>query len=107
MKACPGGWHLPSDAEWNALITAVGGILTASKHLKAKSNDGLDTYGFAAMPIGESCSGDFCRISGGFWWSATESSADNAHFNAIGYGDDADRGNDAKSLLFGVRCVKD
>jgi hypothetical protein len=24
-KACPIGWHLPSDDEWNTLFTAVGG----------------------------------------------------------------------------------
>jgi hypothetical protein len=30
---CPTGWHLPSDAEWDALITAVGGPSTAGTKL--------------------------------------------------------------------------
>ena len=26
-KACPKGWHLPSDAEWKILMNKMGGIL--------------------------------------------------------------------------------
>jgi len=89
LKVCPVGWHLPTKAEWDELIAAVGGIETAGKHLKAKSgwnaylsnpeyyrakiNSGLkpdpdqfirrlnfDTYGFSALPGG--CGGS----DGGF-----------------------------------------
>jgi len=63
MKACPGGWHLPSKAEWEILMVAVGGKIfghrIAGKYLKATSgwNDyeggsgnGKDKYGFLGYP---------------------------------------------------------
>jgi uncharacterized protein (TIGR02145 family) len=46
MKACPKGWHLPSNAEWDKLFRFVDGdngtespyvSETAGKYLKAKS----------------------------------------------------------------------
>jgi uncharacterized protein (TIGR02145 family) len=48
---CPSGWHISSDEDWDALITAAGDPPTAGKYLKAASGwnrDGndLDTYGF-------------------------------------------------------------
>ena len=51
------GWHLPSTAEWNALITACGGKnnSTATK-LKSttewSSGNGTDNWGFTAFPAG-------------------------------------------------------
>ena len=58
--ACPGGWHLPSQAEWNTLIEFVGDSATAGKILKATTTwsdkghykDGTDDYGFTALPGG-------------------------------------------------------
>ncbi|MBR2020944.1 MAG: hypothetical protein IJ939_00775, partial [Clostridia bacterium] len=37
VDVCPDGWHLPSKAEWETLITAVGGRATAGKMLKSTS----------------------------------------------------------------------
>jgi len=34
---CPTGWHIPSDAEWDVLMTAVGGVSIAARYLKATS----------------------------------------------------------------------
>jgi len=122
-KACSGGWHLPSDDEWDALDTSVGGSLTAGKHLKAKegwnscgptgsgeSYSCEDTYGFSALPGGDGNSdGSFYYVGkSGHWWTATESNA----FNA--YGRDMDyhkayvgRGLYEKVYFFSVRCVQD
>jgi len=36
-KACPFGWHLPSNAEWKALVSFAGGANAAGGKLKAKS----------------------------------------------------------------------
>ncbi|MCQ2103919.1 MAG: fibrobacter succinogenes major paralogous domain-containing protein [Fibrobacter sp.] len=55
---CPEGWHLPSNVEWNALFTAVGGTSYAGQKLKADSdlwNEGTsndDSFGFAVLPAG-------------------------------------------------------
>ena len=53
---CP-GWHVPTTAEFNALITALGGY-TCGYKLKSttgwKDNgNGTDVYGFAGYPSGE------------------------------------------------------
>jgi uncharacterized protein (TIGR02145 family)/uncharacterized repeat protein (TIGR02543 family) len=78
-KACPAGWHLPSDAEWTTLENAVGGSKTAGMKLKStagwsKDGNGTDDYGFAALPGGiGSSDGKFgFADSIGGWWSATE-----------------------------------
>jgi len=76
IKVCPAGWHLPSDADWNALMKFVN---TATK-LK-------DTSGFAALPGGsyswsypasfpnnpEKPSGSFYGVGNdGVWWSSCD-----------------------------------
>jgi len=61
MKACPEGWHLPSNAEWKLLVDLAGGEKIAGKKLKARSGwnhpdgesgNGTDDFGFAALPGG-------------------------------------------------------
>ena len=132
---CPVGWHIPSDDEWNVLITAVGGSNGAGAKLKAKSGwddcgpNGSgssylceDTYDFSALPGGSNF-GDFRGISySGYWWSATQggasgttgSNAANSAYprimgsgTGVSMGAAAAAGSDLKSRLFSVRCVKD
>jgi len=52
---CPDGWHVPSDTEFQGLITSAGGQGTAGQILKATSdwtNPGADLLGFSALPSG-------------------------------------------------------
>ena len=79
IKACPAGWHLPSEAEWDTLEEFVGGWFAAGTELKTTTGwkddgNGLDEYGFSALPGGHGGSdGSFGYIgSWGTWWSATE-----------------------------------
>jgi len=119
-EACSGGWHLPSDAEWEALVTAVGGE-EAGKHLKSKEGwnscgptgsgkDYLceDTYGFFALPGGYGSSGRNFRVGDrGYWWSSTESGS-TITFLSMDYQDEYVNRNDGdKGELLSVRCVKD
>ena len=116
---CPSGWHIPSDAEWNALMTAVGGISTAGAKLKATSGwnrvNGTDQYGFSALPGGCDLSSDghFYDVGDqGYWWSATEHNANGAyylymHSNAQVGPATVVRGLTAKYVLYSVRCVQD
>jgi len=108
---CPSGWHLPSDAEWTALTNATG---VDSPKFMAKSslwnlNTGTDYYGFSALPSGaRTNTGAFQDVGEGtYWWSATESNADNARVKYIlpEYGDVA-RGTRNKGYLLSVRCIK-
>jgi uncharacterized protein (TIGR02145 family) len=114
-KACPPGWHLPSDAEWQELVDFAGGYKIAGKKLKAKSGwnengNGTDDYGFAAFPCGIGNSdGGFGGFGGyGLWWSSSESDANDAYRRHISHRyDGVYRGSYSKNLLFSVRCVRD
>jgi uncharacterized protein (TIGR02145 family)/uncharacterized repeat protein (TIGR02543 family) len=114
---CPSGWHLPSRAEWSALVTTVGS--TVGKKLKAKSgwNDyngasgnGTDDYGFSALPGGRrGTDGYFYGVDNyGRWWTATEYDASYAYYRHMNYDYDyVLEGYDPKEGGFAVRCVRD
>jgi uncharacterized protein (TIGR02145 family) len=110
MKACPKGWHLPTQMEWEISLG------NDAKKLKAKSgwdgNDGTDDYGFSALPGGSGDSdGSFYNGGyGGYWWSASEDEDNSGH--AYGRGmyyvsDDARWYGSSKSILQSVRCLQD
>jgi uncharacterized protein (TIGR02145 family)/uncharacterized repeat protein (TIGR02543 family) len=128
---CPVGWHLPSDAEWDTLMTAIGAsptnYMTPTAGIKLKSTsgwngdgNGIDAYGFSALPGGHYSSIDHSsngyygarEYSGagehGWWWSATESG--NQH--GIGRGtwffeESMTRSGSYKTSQYSVRCVQD
>jgi len=115
LKACPSGWHIPSDSEWEALIKAVGGSAIAGKKLKASSGwnncKGCeDAFGFAALPGGSGeHNGDFNYEGNiGNWWSASESNANYACSRRILYDyENVYWYQNLKSLVFSVRCIED
>jgi uncharacterized protein (TIGR02145 family) len=123
---CPVGWHLPSRAEWDTLVTIAGGTSVAGKKLKAingwkdyngASGNGTDEFGFSALPGGHrysygtvidndvyfSSAGDY-----GLWWTATEDTAGNAYVRYMHSGYDYVGSNDnGESYVRSVRCVSD
>jgi uncharacterized protein (TIGR02145 family) len=121
MAACPKGWHLPSNEEWQTLAGFAGDSYTAAKKLMAKSgwedNDGgTDDYGFAALPGGEHFTvtdGHFRNIgSSGYWWSASGGNNGYARQWSIGlFAEENDETivtyDQDKSNLYSIRCIKD
>jgi len=115
MIACPKGWHLPNNDDWDDLIQAVDGEKTAGKKLKAKSGwnnggNGTDEFGFIALPGGCTDSdGNFVEIGDfGYWWSATGDLVGLAHYrDVLYYCESSYNCIYNKSELFSVRCVKD
>jgi len=120
MKVCPKGWHLPNNAEWKVLITTVGGnIATAGKYLKTKSgwNDkdgksgnGIDAFGFSALPGGASYSDGSLRSTGndGLWWaSEINTKYDSYYWNMDYESEFIYDGYISKGSLFSVRCLQD
>jgi uncharacterized protein (TIGR02145 family) len=115
--ACPAGWHLPSSAEWDALVDYAGGSSVAGKKLKSKTGwnaySGIvneDAYGFSALPGGSRIPfGGFSSAGGeGFWWTATENEGGRAYCREMkGSGDFVAGPNIAVSNGFSVRCVAD
>ncbi len=122
MRVCPGGWHLPGNAEWDVLISNAGGEAVAGTNLKAangfdnkgngESGNGADKYGFAALPGGFGAYGlsenynNMGKI--GLWWTSTSGSeGTKAYMRMIGSEDDkVGTGLDDIGYNASVRCVK-
>ena len=112
---CPEGWHLPTNAEFETLFTAVGGQSTAGKMLKStsgwnSSGNGTGAYSFSALPAGyRNDYGDY-NYEGNFtfFWSSTESNSNGAYFMYLYCNYDyADLSYINKGYGFSVRCLKD
>jgi len=94
---CPDGWHVPSAADWEALMRYVDGNTgnvndydgrygspSAGKYLRATNewkecvdsqyflNRCEDTYGFAALPGGDRSDSFFGIGTSGLWWTSSE-----------------------------------
>jgi len=118
-KACPAGWKLPSNQDWENLLTAVGGKATAGKKLKSKrdwnenngmTGNGTDDFGFSALPAGgRDSEGSFYHAGNdGYWWTATERGDYYAYRRYMYYGyDNAGEDYNVKSFAFSVRCIAD
>lgn len=118
IPACPDGWHVPTDAEWEELATYFGGFVFAggkmkeagTTHWKEPNEGATNESGFSGLP------GGFLRHNGnfnfvgntGYWWSATEPSALTAWYRDLKYDSpQVDRNNHGKEGGFSVRCVRD
>jgi uncharacterized protein (TIGR02145 family) len=106
---CPTGWHVPTDAEWTALETAV---LSDADPLKAVSPawDGTNTFGFTGLPGGSRyyVSGNFFdRLGLGFWWTSTANGS-NLYIRRLSSASTSIfRGDTSQKNGYSVRCVQD
>lgn len=118
-KLAPAGWHIPTDADWNELVSYLGGEDLAGGKMKEQStahwvspNTGADnSSGFNAVPAGNrNLNGSFYDL--GYhtaWWSATNNGTGYGNYRVI-------HKNEAKifsyfysdvKVGFSVRCIKD
>jgi uncharacterized protein (TIGR02145 family) len=91
--ACPAGWHLPGDGEWELLAQYISDTkgpyeisnddwADVATHLKARSGwytgmgqgNGSDDFNFTALPGGtrDRYNKYSYAAENGYWWSATE-----------------------------------
>ena len=130
VRICPQGWHVPTDADWQALelslgmlptelsatswrgtIPNVGGQLKSLSLWVAPNNGASNSSGFAALPGGnrDSDTGFFYDLPYyGYWWSTTVSTTDKAwcrylQNNNTGIG----RFGFDQQLGFCLRCLMD
>ena len=100
----PKGWHIPTDSEWQTLITSLGG--TGSAFAKLKASDG-----FAAQPSGARYYKDASFNHMGnitFWWTASKNDKWNAWYHAMHSGyRQIGRDNGGMNTGHSVRLVKD
>jgi uncharacterized protein (TIGR02145 family) len=124
-KICPTDWHVPSDLEWNILISVLDGSYNpsalgvqstvAGNKMKstgtkfwASPNSGADNEsGFSALPGGyRKSDGGFASLrTEGYWW--TSSAIDNDNALRRGISNSLFRNSANKKLGFSVRCLKD
>jgi uncharacterized protein (TIGR02145 family) len=115
---CPTGWHVPTDAEWAALITYLGGSRAAVGKLKeaglvhwqSPNTGATNKTGFKALPGGcRDFDGTFYYFGYyGFWWSSTEFAVGGAWSRQMGYDGTGGYGHgNYEQDGFSVRCLMD
>lgn len=111
---CPSEWHLPSKAEFETLISAIGGRNIAGKVLKATTINGSDDFAFAALPAGyEPDGGNFLNKGrGAYFWSSEEGSGtygpyEAYHMSLNSASAVAYLSTGGKSNGYSIRCIKD
>lgn len=112
MSACPDGWVLPSKADFDSLISYVGGADDAAAALKStkgwdSNGSGDDTYGFSALPAGYIFEAQF--YSNGQvtnFWSSTEKNSDTVfQMNFVSYSNYSFLEGSYKEHANSVRCI--
>lgn len=124
-KACPVGWHLPSDAEWKDLEMYQGMTATQANALGERGNDegtelkdvsnlwnsspGSNTSGFSALPGGSYTNGAFDTIGrNGYWWTSTLNGSSSPYYRSLYFGiPTVSRNGSNINFGFSVRCLKD
>ena len=116
-KLCPSGWHVATNAEWNALITFLGGASVAGEKLKEagithwNTNSGAtNSSGFTALPNFRNNFAVFHPEPGkhGLIWTATSFDADNAYQVRMDtYDNETENYGDPKKSGYYVRCIKE
>jgi len=114
---CPTGWHIPTEAEWGALVSAAGGPTVAGAKLRATSGwntrpvdvAGTDDHGFSALPGGMGYSASEFENAGssGFWWCADQDGGTFACSQSMNRNNgNATLNYPYKNHLYSVRCLK-
>jgi len=104
--ACPDGWHMPSDSEWNQMEMALGMTQTEADsresrgtdeggklkvmgqdHWKSPNSGATNSSGFSALPGGNRDDGGGFRLETEFayFWTTTEHSSYNAFIHRVDY----------------------
>ena len=115
---CPGGWHLPTDAEWTTLTLFLGGDLVAGGKLKeagythwlSPNSGATNSSGFTALPGGfRDFNGGFGSLtaSGTFWASNQNGTAGAWTWGVYSTYENIFRYSYYKTGGFSVRCIMD
>jgi uncharacterized protein (TIGR02145 family) len=115
---CPTGWHVPTDQDWNVLITQLGGSLVAGGKMKEMGykhwpspNTGADnSSGFTGLPGGfRYASGLFVNynFSGDFWSTMQRDSLTAKIIDLRNSKTIVGSGAFDKSMGLSIRCIKD
>jgi uncharacterized protein (TIGR02145 family) len=116
---CPEGWHLPSDGEWDVLVSYLGDQYSAGITMKStkgwnpfegEPGNGDNSSGFDALPCGSRQSGgEFYNLGfNAIYWSSSGYDEFSAWNRYLGYNHKGvNRYFFNKRYGFSVRCVRD
>jgi uncharacterized protein (TIGR02145 family) len=113
---CPVGWHVPSDAEWNALCSNLGDCSVAGGKMKLNTRPWEDpnagatnSSGFTGLPAGTRYIGGTNYFGkAGYFWSTTDNSRTEAWKRTLSNASAGLSNNSSdKSSGYSVRCLKD
>lgn len=110
-RACPSGWHLPLQSEWDTLVRYAGGPAKAGLSLKDDQLwDGENAHGLRILPAGRRTgSGEFTALEGtAYLWSGTlRDSANALHWVFTHASPRAATYGESRNSAYSVRCVLD
>jgi uncharacterized protein (TIGR02145 family) len=118
LIAAPPGWHLPSDTEWDILVSNLGGELLAGGKMKEAGtahwlspNKGADnSSGFAGLPGGRLVNYNYVFDSLGadsYWWSSTEADINYANLRSLSHNNaTASKYSAYKIDYISIRCIR-
>ena len=120
LKACPAGWHLPSDVEWKNLMNLAEDKNTINSSrklkttsgwadLKGNSGNGTEDYGFSALPGGyyRSTTSEYWKMNEeGQWWSSEDMDQNDAVYQSISQNAMGQYIQGKKADLRSIRCVQ-
>jgi uncharacterized protein (TIGR02145 family) len=120
---CPGGWHVPSESEWELMGAFLGGNSVAGGKLKSKgtleeatglwyapNTEATNSSGFTAVPGGYRINyGTFYSLGNvAYFWSSSDTASVNAwNFILDANNGELNRNFNLKTNGFSVRCCKD
>jgi uncharacterized protein (TIGR02145 family) len=113
LGICPGGWHLPTSAEWAILSPSYSNSSTYGTSLKSttgwyNNGNGTDATGFDAIPGGEGLFfGGFGNLQmTAYWWSSNETDSADANTYQVNYNSTSVfEFSDRKANQLSVRCI--
>jgi uncharacterized protein (TIGR02145 family) len=108
---CPPGWHVPTEAEFQTLSSAVGGNSDALKAVGQGSGTGINSSGFSALLAGyRNDYGNFSHIENGTYYrSSSEYNTYSARYINLRFSDSNIYFSYGfhKEYGFSIRCLKD
>lgn len=105
LDACPDGFRLPTNEDWEILTNYLGGENIAGRKLKKGGDSGFNAlFGGNYHPEVKLFS---FKGEKGYYWTATSHGFYTAWIRSFHLGEDAiGKANIGKSFYFSVRCLK-
>ena len=106
---CPPGWHIPSAAEWNILLSFYSGAGQAGGYLKdSLLVNGFHSYQQGFLYLNNTWAFTTGLDTGAMYWTSSSSGTDRAVARGLNiFNPSVSMYLSSRQNAFGVRCVKD